>query len=156
MIKKFLTLEWKSFFRSASFKAKIVLKIFMALGALYFIGMFLLVGVGSYFILEEMELEPFQTVNLFLIYYILVDLLIRFMLQKMPVMNIRQLLILPTPKSSIVRFALGKTMLSFFNLVHLFFLIPFSLVLVRSEEHTSELQSRPHLVCRLLLEKKKK
>src|SRR5690554_7620585 len=24
----------------------------------------------------------------------------------------------------------------------------------RSEEHTSELQSRPHLVCRLLLEKK--
>src|SRR3989442_4820574 len=28
---------------------------------------------------------------------------------------------------------------------------PFS----RSEEHTSELQSRPHLVCRLLLEKKK-
>src|SRR2546422_3032991 len=27
---------------------------------------------------------------------------------------------------------------------------------VRSEEHTSELQSRLHLVCRLLLEKKKK
>src|SRR3989442_7752292 len=26
----------------------------------------------------------------------------------------------------------------------------------RSEEHTSELQSRPHLVCRLLLEKKTK
>src|SRR5690554_7380423 len=25
---------------------------------------------------------------------------------------------------------------------------------MRSEEHTSELQSRPHLVCRLLLEKK--
>src|SRR5690554_2900924 len=30
------------------------------------------------------------------------------------------------------------------------------LELKRSEEHTSELQSRPHLVCRLLLEKKKK
>src|SRR5690554_4891426 len=29
-------------------------------------------------------------------------------------------------------------------------------VAIRSEEHTSELQSRPHLVCRLLLEKKKK
>src|SRR5690554_7431778 len=29
-------------------------------------------------------------------------------------------------------------------------------MLNRSEEHTSELQSRPHLVCRLLLEKKKK
>src|SRR3712207_7619504 len=29
-------------------------------------------------------------------------------------------------------------------------------LLVRSEEHTSELQSRQYLVCRLLLEKKKK
>src|SRR5690554_7607837 len=31
-----------------------------------------------------------------------------------------------------------------------------AVVISRSEEHTSELQSRPHLVCRLLLEKKKK
>src|SRR3989449_1388623 len=31
-----------------------------------------------------------------------------------------------------------------------------ALKLKRSEEHTSELQSRLHLVCRLLLEKKKK
>src|SRR5690554_7239702 len=32
----------------------------------------------------------------------------------------------------------------------------YACVYPRSEEHTSELQSRPHLVCRLLLEKKKK
>src|SRR5262245_50361086 len=31
-----------------------------------------------------------------------------------------------------------------------------STILLRSEEHTSELQSLRHLVCRLLLEKKKK
>src|SRR2546422_2311432 len=31
-----------------------------------------------------------------------------------------------------------------------------SVAFARSEEHTSELQSRLHLVCRLLLEKKKK
>src|SRR5690625_6702087 len=31
----------------------------------------------------------------------------------------------------------------------------FGPILTRSEEHTSELQSRGHLVCRLLLEKKK-
>src|SRR5690625_6545978 len=29
------------------------------------------------------------------------------------------------------------------------------MIVIRSEEHTSELQSRGHLVCRLLLEKKK-
>src|SRR5207253_10504033 len=33
---------------------------------------------------------------------------------------------------------------------------PAWLPVIRSEEHTSELQSRGHLVCRLLLEKKKK
>src|SRR5690554_7082618 len=33
-------------------------------------------------------------------------------------------------------------------------LLALKVYLVRSEEHTSELQSRPHLVCRLLLEKK--
>src|SRR3712207_8668730 len=33
---------------------------------------------------------------------------------------------------------------------------PRAKVLARSEEHTSELQSRQYLVCRLLLEKKKK
>src|SRR5438445_13831740 len=35
-------------------------------------------------------------------------------------------------------------------------LIAASVLLDRSEEHTSELQSRQYLVCRLLLEKKKK
>src|SRR5687768_17998230 len=36
-------------------------------------------------------------------------------------------------------------------------IVPFGgFALPRSEEHTSELQSRLHLVCRLLLEKKKK
>src|SRR2546422_6917583 len=33
---------------------------------------------------------------------------------------------------------------------------PYAKIHFRSEEHTSELQSRLHLVCRLLLEKKKK
>src|SRR5690554_7389948 len=32
--------------------------------------------------------------------------------------------------------------------------MPMLQIKLRSEEHTSELQSRPHLVCRLLLEKK--
>src|SRR2546429_7382443 len=35
------------------------------------------------------------------------------------------------------------------------FLVPLGDAEARSEEHTSELQSRLHLVCRLLLEKKK-
>src|SRR2546422_5766347 len=40
-------------------------------------------------------------------------------------------------------------------LLGVFITIAIELMGVRSEEHTSELQSRLHLVCRLLLEKKK-
>src|SRR5258708_31775007 len=44
----------------------------------------------------------------------------------------------------------------FYNMKKLLpFLIITAIVLSRSEEHTSELQSPDHLVCRLLLEKKK-
>src|SRR5690606_40899963 len=45
------------------------------------------------------------------------------------------------------------------DLIILFFSIFFTIFFIfclRSEEHTSELQSRENLVCRLLLEKKKK
>src|SRR3989442_7944668 len=42
------------------------------------------------------------------------------------------------------------------DVIYLDFQKAFDKVPHRSEEHTSELQSRPHLVCRLLLEKKKK
>ena len=40
--------------------------------------------------------------------------------------------------------------------VHFAIIGKLSVVVCRSEEHTSELQSRLHLVCRLLLEKKNK
>src|SRR5688572_32676649 len=42
------------------------------------------------------------------------------------------------------------------SITAIFVTIQFSLPLSRSEEHTSELQSQSNLVCRLLLEKKKK
>lgn len=130
MFKHFISLEWKSFTRSASFKTNVVLKILMILGALYFMAIFAFLGVGLYYLLEkEFNLEPFSTVNQFLIYYLLLDLLVRFFLQKIPVMNIRPLLSFNIKKNSIVGYSLGKTLISFFNWIHLFFLLPFSIVL---------------------------
>ena len=130
MIQKFLYLEWKAFFRSASFATNLALKILMGFVAAYFILVFLALGIGVFYILKKMNLDPIATVNTFMIYYVLMDLLFRLLLQKIPVMNIRPLLIFPIKKATIVHFSLGKTALSFFNLVHGFFLIPFSIVLM--------------------------
>ena len=130
MFKHFIVLEWKSFFRSASFGTNVVLKVFMVLLALYFMAMFLGLGFGIFPLLEDMGLNPFTTVNKYLIYYFVFDLVIRFFMQKMPVMNIRPLLVLPINRNTIVHFALAKTSISFFNLLHAFFFIPFSIMLV--------------------------
>ena len=48
MISKFISLEWKQFFRSASFGKSLALKILMGFFALYFIVTFLALGVGLY------------------------------------------------------------------------------------------------------------
>ena len=65
-----------------------------------------------------------------MIYYFAVDLMIRYFLQKMPVLNIKPLLHLPIKRGTIVHFTLGKTALSFFNWTHAFFFVPFTVVLL--------------------------
>lgn len=130
MVKKFLYLEWKSFLRSASFATNLALKILIGFLAVYFMVIFIAMGIGAYFILKESDLEPLKTVNQFLIYYFFIDLIIRLLLQKIPVLNIRPLLTLNIKKPTIVHFSLGKTALSFFNFIHAFFFIPFSVVLI--------------------------
>src|SRR2546429_3857557 len=52
--------------------------------------------------------------------------------------------------------AIGDASIVVVDREHLRALVQRDFELSRSEEHTSELQSRLHLVCRLLLEKKKK
>ena len=130
MIQKFLYLEWKAFIRSASFGGNLAIKILMGFLAVYFTLVFLIVGIGTFYILKELHLDPMVTINKYLIYYFLFDLIIRLLLQKIPVMNIRPLLVLPIKKPTIVHFSLGKTVLSFFNSVHAFFFLPFSIVLI--------------------------
>lgn len=131
MFKYFLNLQWKSFFRSASFKTNVGFKILMGFIALYFILVFLSLGVGAFYLIEEMDLgDPLEVVNRFLLYYWVGDLYLRYMLQKMPVMDIKPMLYLPFKKAQVVNYSLGKTLVSFFNLAHAFFFVPFSIVLL--------------------------
>src|SRR6187431_403109 len=115
MFAKFIYLEWKAFTRSASFATNLALKIFMGFLVLYFTVLFLALGVGAFYILKEMHLDPLVTINKFLVYYFLGDLITRLLLQSIPVMNIRPLLTLTFKRPTIVHFSLGKMALSFFN-----------------------------------------
>ena len=132
MIKQFLSLEWKSFFRSASFAKGIAIKILMAFLALYFIAMFLGMGLILYPILKKIypEQDPLKIVNSFLFYWIIADLVFRFFFQKLPVMVVKPLLTLPIKRRSIVNFVLGKSITSFFNFLPLFAFVPFGITLM--------------------------
>lgn len=131
MFIQFIRLEWKSFTRASSFAGNMVLKVFMILGALYFGAIFLALGFFSYDIIENsLNQDPLVVVSKYAVYYMVFDLLFRFFLQKVPVINIRPLLTLPIKRGTIVNFALGKTALSFFNILHCFFFVPFSIILM--------------------------
>ena len=139
MIKHFLNLEWKQFFRSASFGKSVALKILMGFFALYFIVMFLALGVGGFFIIKEQfpDKDPLVLVNSFLLFVITGDLIFRYIMQKLPVMNIKPLLTLPIQKNKIVHYILIKSSASFFNIMGLFFYIPFALVLIKEGYNTA-------------------
>lgn len=131
MFRHFFSLEWKSFFRSASFATNLALKIIMGFMAIYFMVIFVGAGVGIFFLIkEEAHMEPLAAVNTFLIYYFVADLVIRYFFQQMPVTNIKPLLTLPIKRNTIVHYTLGKTIISFFNVLHAFFFIPFTVVLL--------------------------
>ena len=133
MISHFLKLEWKQFIRSASFGKSLGLKILMGFFALYFILSFLTIGIGGYFILKKIfpESDPLQIVNSYLLFAILGDLIFRYLMHKLPIMNIKPMLTLQIKKSTLVHYVLGKSSFSFFNILGLFFYIPFALVLIK-------------------------
>lgn len=139
MISHFLKLEWKQYFRSAHWQKGIAIKVIMVFFALYFIVSFLAVGVGGYYLLKKEfpDQDPIQMVNAYLLYAFLGDLVVRYLMQKLPVMNIKPFLILPIKKSKLVHYVLGKSSFSAFNIFGLFFYVPFSIVLINEGYTTS-------------------
>ncbi len=132
MFKKFIALEWKKFIRSANFQKSLAFKIFIGIGIFILLLYALGIGVGLFFLLKEQipEKDPWQVVNTFIVFWFLGELIFRYLVQKMPVLTIKPLLILPIAKKKVIKYGLGKSLLSIFNFIPLFILMPFSAVLL--------------------------
>ncbi|MGK0255029.1 MAG: hypothetical protein ACI9OE_002547 [Mariniflexile sp.] len=132
MIKQFLSLEWKQFSRASYFQKGIAIKILLFFAALYFGGIAVFLGAGIFFILKKAipDTDPIVIANNFLIYWVLFDLVIRFFMQQLPVMNIKPLMTIPIKRNTIVHYLLGKTTLSFFNIIAILLFLPFCIVLL--------------------------
>jgi len=132
MFKRFISLEWKQFRRASYFQKGLAIKILMGFLVLYFGGIALAFGAGVFFVAKKMvpDMDPVETVNKFLIFWFLFDLLFRYFMQQLPVMNVKPLMVAPVKRSSVIHYLLGKTSVSFFNILPLFVFIPFSIVML--------------------------
>ena len=122
MIKRFIGLQWKAFFRSSSFGKSLALKILMIFFTLYLLATLVGVGVGLYYILREVfpDQNPMWMLSRYLVYWVLVELLFRYFMQKIPVMDVKPLLSMPIKKSSIAHYILGRSTVSWYNILALF------------------------------------
>ncbi|WP_335973038.1 DUF5687 family protein [Gaetbulibacter jejuensis] len=137
-LKHFLNLEWKQYFRSSYWQKSMALNILLVFFALYFVVMFLIVGVAIYPILKDQfpDQDPLLIVNSYIFYWIIVDVLMRFFFQKLPVMSVKPLLTLPVKRSKVVNYVLGKSAFSFFNFLPMFAIIPFGIMLLINDYST--------------------
>ena len=136
MFKSLISLEWKAFVRSANFGKSIGLKILMVFLGLYFTLAFLMMGIGLYPLIQEYfpGEEPLFLVNRFVLIWLLIELSYRFLLQTLPVLDIKPLLILPIKKRKVVNFVLLKSIYSFFNFLPLLIIIPFGIFNIYKNE----------------------
>ncbi|MBQ4913444.1 hypothetical protein J8L85_03285 [Maribacter sp. MMG018] len=132
MFKKFASLQWKSFFRSPNFGKSLAVKILMGFFAVYMLIVLAAMGVASYFILKDIfpDQSPMWSISQYMIYWILIELFFRYFMQKLPVMDIKPFLTTPVKKSTIAHYILGRSAASIYNLLSLFFFVPFCIVLL--------------------------
>ncbi|MEQ9261929.1 MAG: DUF5687 family protein [Owenweeksia sp.] len=124
-----LSQQWKKTVRSRYFSQGWGVKILVGFLILYFGLSFLFLG----FALPEiiMELKPgaesvTKVFSEYLLYYLLADVAIRFFVQDLNMLSVRHYLLQPVRKSTVIHFLLGTSIFNFFNLLPLFFVIPFT------------------------------
>jgi len=115
------------------------LNVLLGFIALYFILTFLSFGFALYPLLKKEfpEADPLILVNGFLFYWFLGDLMFRFFMQKLPVMQIKPLLVLPIKRNKIIHYVLRKSVVSYFNFLPLFAIFPFGFMLLINDYGTT-------------------
>jgi hypothetical protein len=129
----------KKSFRAKYFSQGWGVKILMGFLVLYFGGAFLLLGIFMPEVLTKTHPSaPSLTglFNSFILYYFLVDLAMRFFLQDLNLLSVQHYLLQNIRKSKVINFLLGTSIFSFFNLIPLFFIVPFAFRGVKPEMST--------------------
>jgi len=132
MLHKLLRIEWLHFSRSGTFAQSMAIKIFLGIIGLYFILTALGIGILADSILREQYPEDnvIDKFNGFFMYYLALDLIVRFMIQKFPSIAIQKFITLNIKKATLIKHLMIKSVFNFYNYLPLFIIIPFMLISV--------------------------
>lgn len=129
MTPEFIRLLALEKFRSVSFGRDIVAALFTLLLIAFIL--FYLVGIAVFLGLILENYFEIQNIPSFLntaaIYYLLVEFLTRFFLQKKPLFDLNRYLHLPIKRSGIIHFLLGRSLLSTFSVVVIILFLPITI-----------------------------
>ncbi len=134
MLGKLLKLDWIGFRRAPHWAQSMTANVFLGLFGLYMLISALGLGYMASFIIKEAfpGADVLQKFNGYFAIYLIADICMRFMLQKFPSFSLSKYLTINVKKSTITRYLMVKSLLSIFNLLPLFIIIPFYLTYVSS------------------------
>ena len=128
-------LSHKKFMRAPQLEAKLAIKLLMGFIVLYFGGSLLFAGIAVYPILSDQfpERDPISIINSVLVLIFILELIIRYFLQQLPVTEIKSFLLLSIPKKRIIRNVLFRSLLSVYNAIPVLFYLPISISMLQDD-----------------------
>lgn len=121
---------WKSFIRNERWRRSLFARILFILLGLYFIILFLVLGVNLSTVLAREGGEAAGKFYMWILYYLAADYLIRCFLQQVPSLGVIPYLRFRIRRKKLVNHLLVRSSYSIFNILPLFILIPFSVLVL--------------------------
>lgn len=141
MKRSFYYFAWKEMTRSANLKQNMAAKGVLIFLGLYFSLVALVMGFNLNLIIEKGHPgePPIAVFNSLIFIYIGFEFVMRIMAQSLPTIGFQPFLTLNVRKKKIAGYLLKKSMLSFFNILPLFLVLPFTFKVAIHELETSAL-----------------
>lgn len=132
MNQNLFTLAWRETVRSAYWGKSLATSIGLGFLALYFSANFLFLGIFIPKILAEEfpNADPVSKFNSLVLAYLGIDLIVRQLMQKLPTVSFKPLLLLNIRRKTIANYLMVRSLLSLFNLLPFFLFVPSLIKLV--------------------------
>lgn len=105
-------------------------KFWMYLMGIFWAGYLMFFGTMFAFAFDGGSVEPYHVMNAGFIFVMALDFLIRYPFQKTPTQEVKPYLLLPVKRNKLIDFLLIRSGLSSFNLIWLFFFVPFAILTI--------------------------